>query len=117
MLQGLRTICYPVADLAVGKAWYTEVAGKPPYFDEPFYVGFEINGFELGLIPDGQPGATGATTYWSVPDVAAELQRLLELGAILRDPVTDVGGGIQVASVLDPFGNVLGVIHVPAVHG
>lgn len=117
MLQGLRTICYPVPDLAAGKAWYMQVAEKAPYFDEPFYVGFDINGFELGLIPDGQPGATGATTYWSVTDVAAELQRLLALGAVLRDPVTDVGGGIQVASVLDPFGNVFGIINVPTGRG
>ena len=116
MIQGLRTICYPVTDLIHGKAWYTQVLERAPYFDEPFYVGFDVNGFELGLIPDGQPGATGATTYWAVPDVAIELQRLLQLGAILREDVTDVGGGIKVATVLDPFGNVFGLINVPATH-
>ncbi len=113
MVLGLRTVIYPAPDLARGKEWYTQVLGKGPYFDQPFYVGFEVGGFELGLIPDGQPGATGAIAYWGVPDAAAALARLLELGAELRDDVMDVGGGIKTATVLDPFGNVFGVIENP----
>jgi predicted enzyme related to lactoylglutathione lyase len=113
MIQGLRTIVYPVGDLARAKAWYTAVVGHPPYFDEPFYVGFAVGGFELGLIPDGTPGAQGPTTYWGVPDAAAEIARLQALGAPVREPVHDVGEGIKVGSVADPFGNTFGVIENP----
>lgn len=113
MIQGLRTAIYPTPDLARGKAWYQEVLGFAPYFDEPFYVGFAVGGFELGLVPDAPPGAAGARVYWGVPDAAAELARLIGLGAAVHEPVTEVGGGIKVAAVLDPFGNVLGVIENP----
>ena len=113
MILGLRTVIYPAPDLAQGKDWYTQVLGNGPYFDQPFYVGFEVGGFELGLIPDGQPGATGAVAYWGVADAAAALARLLKLGAELRDDVMDVGGGIKTATVLDPCGNVFGVIENP----
>jgi predicted enzyme related to lactoylglutathione lyase len=113
MILGLRTVLYPAPDLARGKEWYTQVLGKASYFDEPYYVGFEVGGFELGLIPDGEPGATGSIAYWGVPDAAAAVARLRELGATVRDDVMDVGGGIKVASVLDPFGNVFGVIENP----
>ena len=114
MIQGLRTAAYPVGDLAAAKTWYAAVLGVQPYFDEPFYVGFSVGGFELGLIPDGVPGAQGSRVYWGVPDAAAELARLLKLDAKVHEPVTDVGGGIKVASVLDPFGNVFGIIENPA---
>jgi predicted enzyme related to lactoylglutathione lyase len=113
MILGLRTVIYPAPDLARGKAWYARVLGKEPYFDQPFYVGFEVGGFELGLIPDGQPGATGSIAYWGVPDAAAALARLQGMGAELRDDLMDVGGGIKTATVLDPFGNVFGVIENP----
>jgi predicted enzyme related to lactoylglutathione lyase len=113
MIQGLRTVIYPAPDLAAGKDWYRQVLGIDPYFDEPFYVGFNVGGFELGLVPDGSPGALGAVAYWGVPDAPAALARLEELGATVREPVAEVGGGIKVASVLDPFGNVLAVIENP----
>src|SRR5262249_41894912 len=93
MILGLRTVLYPAPDLARGKQWYVQVLGKEPYFDQPFYVGFEVGGFELGLIPDGEPGAKGSIAYWGVADAAAALARLLELGAELRDDVMNVGGG------------------------
>ena len=76
-------------------------------------MGFEVGGFELGLIPDGAPGAAGCVAYWGVPDAAVELARLLNLGAELREDTHDVGGGIKVASVLDPFGNAFGMIENP----
>jgi catechol 2,3-dioxygenase-like lactoylglutathione lyase family enzyme len=85
--HGLRTAAYPVADLAAAAAWYAEVLGFPPYFDEPFYVGFDVNGFELGLVPagdHGQPGEVGATIYWGVEDADAACERLLSLGARAR---------------------------------
>ena len=113
MIQGLRTVGYPVGDLAEGKAWYSKVLGVQPYFDEPFYVGFSVGGFELGLIPDGVPGSQGSVAYWGVPDADAELARLQALKAPVHEPVKDVGGGIKVASVLDPFGNVFGIIENP----
>src|SRR5262249_48301288 len=113
MILGLRTVLYPAPDLARGKQWYVQVLGKEPYFDQPFYVGFEVGGFELGLIPDGAPGGGGAIAYLGVSDAVAALARLVELGAELRDDVMDVGGGIKVASVADPFGNVFGLIENP----
>jgi len=113
MLLGLRTAIYPVGDLAAARDWYARVIGHAPYFDQPFYVGFNVGGFELGLVPDGTPGTTGPEPRWGVPDVAAALARLLELGATPLEPVTDVGDGIRVASVVDPFGNRLALIENP----
>jgi predicted enzyme related to lactoylglutathione lyase len=113
MILGLRTAIYPTQDLAKGKAWYSQVLGCDPYFDEPFYVGFWVGGFELGLIPDGEPGTGGVQVYWGVPDAAAELVRLEGLGAQVHEPVKDVGGGIKVASVRDPFGNLFSIIENP----
>ncbi len=113
MLQGLGTAIYPVTDLPAARAWYAAVVGHAPYFDEPFYVGFAVGGFELGLVPDGTPGTGGVCASWRVADAAAEVARLLGLGATAREAVTEVGGGIKVASVLDPFGNALSVIENP----
>jgi predicted enzyme related to lactoylglutathione lyase len=113
MILGLRTTIYPTPDLAAGKAWYAKVTGRDPYFDEPFYVGFRVGGFELGLIPDGEPGTAGPQPLWGVESVAAEIKRLIELGATELEPATDVGGGIVVGAVRDPFGNRLGLIENP----
>ena len=113
MIQGLRTAIYPTPDLARGKEWYRQVLGRDPYFDEPFYVGFSAGGFELGLIPDGEPGVAGVQVFWGVADAAAELARLAALGAEVHEPVKDVGGGIKVASVRDPFGNLFSIIENP----
>jgi predicted enzyme related to lactoylglutathione lyase len=113
MIQGLRTVIYPVTAMAEATAWYRNVLDRAPYFDEQFYVGFEVGGFELGLIPDGTPGTAGATAYWGTPDAAAEVARLVALGASVESDVTDVGGGIKVATVRDPYGNLFGVIENP----
>jgi catechol 2,3-dioxygenase-like lactoylglutathione lyase family enzyme len=113
MILGLRTAVYPVSDLARGKAWYRGVLGCEPYFDEPFYVGFSVGGFELGLIPDGEPGAAGVRALWGVADAAAEMARLLALGGVLHEGVQDVGAGIKTAAVRDPFGNVFSIIENP----
>ncbi|HMP01871.1 MAG TPA: VOC family protein [Gemmatales bacterium] len=113
MILGLRTAIYPAPDLAAGKAWYAKVLGKGPHFDEPFYVGFDVGGFELGLVPDATPGANGARVYWGVASAADALAALLAHGATEHEPVTDVGGGIKVAAVRDPFGNVFGIIENP----
>ena len=115
MLLGLRTAIYHTPDIAAAKLWYTKFLGFPPYFDQPFYVGFNVGGFELGLTPDDAPddrkSASGA--YWGVKDIAAAHARLLELGAAPRTDIQDVGEGIRVADVLDPFGNVFGIIENP----
>ncbi len=117
MLQGLRTVLYPAPDLARAKAWYAEVSGVAPYFDEPFYVGFNIGGFELGLVPDAPvssrpPG--GVVAYWGVAEVGAACAHFLAHGATVHEEPKDVGGGITVASVLDPFGNIIGLINNPS---
>jgi len=113
MLLGLRTAIYPVTDLDTATAWYTQVVGHAPYFDQPFYVGFNVGGFELGLVPDGTPGTEGPQALWGVADVAESLARLVELGTEVLDAVQDVGDGIRVAAVRDPFGNRLGIIENP----
>ena len=113
MILGLRTAIYPTPDLAKSKAWYSQVLGCGPYFDEPFYVGFSVGGFELGLIPDGEPGAAGVQVFWGVADAVAEVARLTTLGGAVHEPVNDVGGGIKAGSVRDPFGNLFGVIENP----
>ncbi len=114
-LSGLRTVIYHVTDIARAKEWYARAVGAQPYFDEAFYVGFNVGGFELGLDPNGEhPGSGGGTVaYWGVLDVQQMLNHLLEIGAKLHEPAKDVGDGIKVASVLDPFGNVFGVIQNP----
>jgi predicted enzyme related to lactoylglutathione lyase len=113
MIKGLRTVIYPVTDLEQGKAWYGQVFGVAPYFDAPFYVGFAVGGFELGLVPDGQPGAAGGKVYWGVDDIGAEVARCVALGAGLVSAVQDVGQDIRVAELGDPFGNVIGLIENP----
>jgi predicted enzyme related to lactoylglutathione lyase len=113
MIKGLRTAMYPVADLDQAKAWYTEVFGVAPYFDQPFYVGFAVGGFELGLVPDGQPGTAGSRVFWGVDDIEADVARIVALGATVLNEIQDVGQGIKVAELNDPFGNVLSLIFNP----
>jgi predicted enzyme related to lactoylglutathione lyase len=113
---GLRTVIYHVPDLPTAKAWYAASFGIEPYFDEPFYVGFNVGGFELGLDPDCSivaPGAGGHTAYWGVADADEALAHFLRAGAAQVDAVREVGGGIRVALVADPFGNVIGLIENP----
>jgi predicted enzyme related to lactoylglutathione lyase len=113
MLLGLRTAIYPVADLTQAKQWYAQVLGIQPYFNQPFYVGFSVGGFELGLLPNGTPGTSGPQPLWGVASASAAFEHLLALGATALEPVTDVGEGIKVAAVKDPFGNRLGIIENP----
>lgn len=113
---GLRTAKYAARDLAAAKVWYTSVVGVPPYFDEPFYVGFNVGGYELGLVPEADatpPSPDAAMAYWGVRDADAAWARLLALGAVPVEAVQDVGGGIKVATARDPFGNLLGIIENP----
>jgi len=113
---GLRTCAYLVSNLEEAKKWYSKVLSIEPYFDEPFYVGFNVNGYELGLVPaetEGAAKSTGVVTYWGVEDVHTNYKKLLELGATPHEEPTDVGGDIVVAAVKDPWGNVFGIIYNP----
>ena len=113
---GLRTVIYRVPDLTRAKAWYSAAFGVSPYFDEPFYVGFSIGGFELGLDPDlseGGAGPGGSVAYWGVTNIDAALPAFARDGGAVHSPARDVGEGIRVASVTDPFGNVIGLIENP----
>ncbi|HYX82563.1 MAG TPA: VOC family protein [Gemmatimonadales bacterium] len=113
---GLRTAIYRVSDLARAKEWYSRAFGVEPYFDQPFYVGFNIGGYELGLDPNpkgGKPGPGGSVAYWGVPDVDKAVAQFLRAGATLKSPVQDVGDGIKVATVADPFDNLIGLIENP----
>ncbi|MCB0609456.1 MAG: VOC family protein [Lewinellaceae bacterium] len=114
---GLRTAIYRVPDIEKAKAWYSEVFGVQPYFDQPFYVGFEIGGFELGLQPlEGNtegPKSDSVLTYWGVEHVRTVYDRLLDLGATPHEEPVNVGGPIEVASVKDPWDNIIGIIYNP----
>ena len=114
--QGLRTVIYPAPDLVKAKAWYSKALGIEPYFDQPFYVGFNVGGYELGLDPDASstPGGNGGgAAYWGVANAEAAFRELISIGAKERSAVQEVGEGIRVATVFDPFGNILGVIENP----
>jgi catechol 2,3-dioxygenase-like lactoylglutathione lyase family enzyme len=116
MFLGLRTAAYQVRDLAKAKSWYRNVLGLQPYFDQPFYVGFNVGGYELGLVPDAGAGpkrAPAGIAYWGVEDAQIAYKRLIDLGATGQDPIQDVGDGILIGAVHDPFGNTLGVIQNP----
>ena len=112
MLLGLRTVIYPAPDLASSKAFFTDLLGYPPYFDEPFYVGYEVQGYELALNPNADPAA-GAVTYWGVANADDALGWLMRHGATNPSEVRDVGGDIRVATVSVPSGSVLGIIENP----
>jgi catechol 2,3-dioxygenase-like lactoylglutathione lyase family enzyme len=111
-LQGLRTVIHPVDDLAAAKQWWTDLLGFGPYFDEPFYVGFDVAGYELGLLPDADPG-DGALTYWGVDDVEGAVADALARGATVHTAVADVGDGIITATVTSPQGSIVGFIRNP----
>jgi predicted enzyme related to lactoylglutathione lyase len=111
-LQGLRTVIHPVDDLAGAKQWWTDLLGFGPYFDEPFYVGFDVGGYELGLLPDATP-ADGALVYWGVDDVEAAVADALALGASVHVAPSEVGDGIITATVTSPQGFVVGFIRNP----
>lgn len=116
MLLGLRTVIYKVTDIGRAKAWYSHVFGITPYFDEPFYVGFNVGGYELGLDPDTKgtpPGPGGSNAYWGVANLRSVMERLTAAGVEIHTPLHDVGDGILVATIRDPFGNLIGLIENP----
>jgi len=114
-LLGLRTVIYPAPDLDAAKAWWSGFLGMDPYFDQPFYVGYAVAGYELGLLPDAPP-SDGALTYWGVADVADAVAIAVAEGAAEHTPVTEVGGGIVTGTVRTPSGAILGLIFNPGFH-
>jgi predicted enzyme related to lactoylglutathione lyase len=116
MVLGLATVIYPVRDLPRAKEWYAAAFQQQPYFDQPFYVGFNVSGYELGLDPApaiDTSGSKGEVAYWRVQTLAAALAHFVQTGAIVASPTQDVGDGIKVATVIDPFGNRIGLIENP----
>jgi predicted enzyme related to lactoylglutathione lyase len=109
---GLRTVIYPAPDLGAAKGFFSTLLGIAPYFDAPFYVGFNVGGYELGLDPDADP-ANGAVTYWGVADAQAACAWLRAAGAEPTGEVRNVGDGIRVARAVGPGGIVIGVIENP----
>ena len=115
-MLGLRTTIYHVGDLQTAKVFYTKAFQIEPYFDEPFYVGFNIGGYELGLLPEKDPTKAKPVTvvsYWGVDDIHKEFEHLLKIGAKSHEEPTNVGGPLMVASVIDPWGNIIGIIYNP----
>lgn len=110
---GLRTVIYAAPDLAIATAWYRAWLGFAPYFEQSFYVGFQVGGYELGLDPHAPLTAGSTITYWGVADLAAAWQRALDLGATADTLPTEVGDGIKTATIQDPLGNVIGLIENP----
>ncbi|GAA4298711.1 VOC family protein [Actinomadura luteofluorescens] len=110
-VRGIRTVLHPVSDLTKARAVYTALLGEAPQTDSSHYVGFEVGGQHIGLVPDGGPqGMTSPVAYWHVPDIEAKLAGLTAAGATVRQAAHDVGAGRLVATVTDPDGNVLGLI-------
>ena len=107
--QGIKTVLHPVTDVEAAKKVYTALLGMPPQHDAPYYVGYDVAGQHIGLVPGGG-GMTSPVAYWHVPDIEAKLAEVTAAGAKLKDPVRDVGGGRLVATVTDPDGNVLGLL-------
>ena len=114
-ILGLRTTIYKVPDIESAREWYARAFGQRPYFDEPFYVGFNIAGYELGLLPSADVGhkSDNILSYRGVEDIERAYREFLSQGAAEHRKPQNVGGEIVTASVLDPWGNVIGLIYNP----
>lgn len=111
---GLRTVIYSAPDLARAKEWYSKMFGIEPYFDQPYYVGFNVGGYELGLDPNGKHvGPGGSIAWWGVANMEEAIGHVKSSGAQVVEEPHEVGGGIEVATISDPFGNIVGIIANP----
>jgi len=114
MNQGIRTVIYPVKDIAQAKTLYSKLLGVEPYADEAYYVGFRVGDQEIGLDPNGHnQGMTGPVGYFHVSDIKQSLQALLDAGAHTQQEVKDVGGGKLTALARDADNNVIGLVQSP----
>jgi predicted enzyme related to lactoylglutathione lyase len=112
--EGIKTVLHPVSDLAAAKAVYTALLGIEPQADAPYYVGYEAEGQQIGLVPGGGPqGMTSPVAFWHVADIEAKLAEVTAAGAAVKEAAHDVGGGRLVATFTDPDGNVLGLLQDP----
>jgi predicted enzyme related to lactoylglutathione lyase len=119
--RGIANVSFYTADVEAAKKWYTELLGIGPYFERPGYAEFRLGDYqhELGIIdcssaPKGMTaGPNGAVVYWHVDDVRATLKKLIDMGAKEYEGLRDRSGGFITASVVDPFGNILGIMHSP----
>jgi len=119
-ILGLRTTIYKVGDIEKAKDWYSIVFGTAPYFDEPFYIGFNIGGYELGLQPEENPTldkAESVVAYWGVEEIDHAFNFFISSGAVEHEKPFNVGGEIVTATVKDPWGNILGLIYNPEFKG
>ena len=111
MTAGIQTIIYPVRDLAAAKERFQTILGQEPVVDQPYYVGWQINGQDIGLDPNGHSkGMTGPVPYCHVAEISAALKALTAEGATVVQDVTGVGAGKLVATLSDPDGNVIGLL-------
>jgi len=109
--QGIKIVLHPVTDLETSKAVYTALLGIAPQADSSYYVGFDVEGQHIGLVPSGgQQGMTSPVAYWQVPDIEAKLAEVTAAGATVKEPPHNVGGSRLVATFTDPDGNVLGLV-------
>jgi|SRR6185437_159588 len=114
MNQGIRTIIYPVKDIAQAKTLYRQLLGVEPYMDQAYYVGFRVGDQEIGLDPHGHnSGMTGPVGYFHVSDIQQSLQALLDAGAQVQQEVRDLGGGKLIATVKDADSNIIGLLQFP----
>jgi predicted enzyme related to lactoylglutathione lyase len=117
-VQGIKTVLHPVSDVEKAKTVYAALLGVEPSADSAYYVGFDVAGQHIGLLPGGGPqGLTSPVAYWHVDDIEATLAAVTAAGATVKDAPNEVGGGRLVASVIDPDGNVLGLIQDTAQEG
>lgn len=110
--QGVKTILHPVTDLEKAKPVYVALLGIEPMADSPYYVGFEAEGQQIGLVPNSD--MTAPIAYWHVADIEAKIAEITAAGGTLKDAPKDVGGGRLVASLTDPDGNILGILQDPS---
>ena len=106
--QGIKTVLHPVSDLEKAKTVYTALLGMEPQSDAPYYVGYEAEGQQIGLVPNST--MTSPVAYWHVADIEAKLAEVTAAGAAVKESPRDVGGGRLVATFTDPDGNVLGLV-------
>lgn len=112
--EGIKIVLHPVSDLGRAKALYTALVGIEPQADAPYYVGYDVAGQDIGLVPrDGAQGMTSPVAYWRVDDVEEKLAEVTGAGATVKEPPHEVGRGRIVATVIDPDGNVLGLVQDP----
>jgi len=109
--EGIKTVLHQVTDLEAAKAVYTALLGTEPSADAEYYVGYDLAGQHIGLVPGGGPEAAGSPVcYWHVPDIETKLAELTAAGATVKEAPRTVGPGRQVATFTDPDGNVLGLL-------